>query len=117
MAVYEYFCPKCRKEFELMRPMSAAGKPAGCPKCGSKAERLISGFGSKTGSYLQAPEEPFRGKAAVRAPAGKTGAAKAPNGKGKAGKTTRGKARTAAKASAGKARPGRTTGTRKTRQK
>jgi len=104
MAVYEYFCPKCRKEFELIRPMSEAGKPAKCPKCGTKAERLVSGFGSKTGSYLQAPEKPFRAKK-VAASAGKTGAAKAPARK------------TAAKADKGKAKSTRTAGTKKGRKK
>ena len=105
MAVYEYFCPKCRKEFELMRPMSEAGKPAKCPKCGSKAERLVSVFGSKTGSYLQAPEEPFRGKE-VTAPAGKAKAAKTPAPKARAGK-----------AATGKGKPARTAGTKKGRKK
>jgi putative FmdB family regulatory protein len=36
MAVYEYLCSKCRNEFELMRPISEAEKPAkllpGCPQ-------------------------------------------------------------------------------------
>ena len=67
MAVYEYFCPKCRKAFELMRPMSEADKPAKCPKCGSKARRLISGFASKTGNSIQSPGEPFRKRVAARA--------------------------------------------------
>jgi putative FmdB family regulatory protein len=59
MAVYEYLCPKCRNEFELTRPMSEAEKPANCPKCGSKAQKLISGFGSKTGDSMQPAGEPF----------------------------------------------------------
>jgi len=67
MAVYEYLCPKCRKQFELMRPMSEAEKPAKCPKCGSKAQRLISGFGSKTGDSIQSPGEPFRKGIPVKA--------------------------------------------------
>jgi len=62
MAVYEYLCPKCRNQFELMRPMSEADKPAKCPKCGSKAQKLISSFGSKTGDSIQAAGEPFRKK-------------------------------------------------------
>jgi len=32
MAVYEYLCPKCRNEFELMRPMTEAEKPAKMPE-------------------------------------------------------------------------------------
>ena len=66
MAVYEYLCPKCRKQFELMRPMSESEKPAKCPKCGAKAERLISSFGSKTGSTIQAAGKPFRKKPVAR---------------------------------------------------
>ena len=76
MAVYEFLCPKCRKQFELMRPMSEAGKPAKCPKCGAKAEKLISGFGSKTGDSIQAAGKPFRKRTAVRAPSGKATTAK-----------------------------------------
>ncbi len=60
MAVYEYLCPKCRNQFELMRPMGEAEKPARCPKCGSKAQKLISGFGSKTGDSILSAGEPFR---------------------------------------------------------
>jgi len=76
MAVYEYLCPKCRNEFELTRPMSEAEKPAKCPKCGSKAQRLISGFASKTGGSIQSAGEPFRKRTVVRAPSSKAKAAK-----------------------------------------
>lgn len=76
MAVYEYLCPSCRKEFELMRPMSESKKPAKCPKCGSKAQKLMSGFGSKTGESIQPAGEPFRKKTVVRAPSSKAKAAK-----------------------------------------
>jgi putative FmdB family regulatory protein len=71
MAVYEYFCPKCRKAFELMRPMSQADKATKCPKCGSKAQKLVSGFASKTGNSIQPPGEPFRKGVATRASRGK----------------------------------------------
>jgi len=76
MAVYEYRCPKCRKEFELMRPMSEAEKPAKCPKCGSKAQKLMSGLGSKTGDSIRTAAKPFRKKTVVRAPSSKAKAAK-----------------------------------------
>ena len=59
MAVYEYLCPKCRNQFELMRPMSEAEKPARCPNCGSEAQKLISGFISKTGDSMQPAGKPF----------------------------------------------------------
>ena len=76
MAVYEYLCPKCRNQFELMRPMSEAEKPAKCPKCGSKAQKLMSGLGSKTGDSMRAADKPFRKKTVVRAPSSKAKAAK-----------------------------------------
>ena len=67
MAVYEYLCPKCRKQFEFMRPMSESEKPAKCPKCGAKAQKLMSGFGSKTGGSIQAAGKSFRKEPVVRA--------------------------------------------------
>jgi putative FmdB family regulatory protein len=71
MAVYEYFCPNCRKVLELMRPMSETDKPAKCPKCGSKAQKLVSGFASKTGNSIQPPGEAFRKGVAIKASKGK----------------------------------------------
>ena len=76
MAVYEFLCPKCGRKFELMRPMSEAEKPAKCPKCGSKAQKLMSGLGSKTGDSMRAAAKPFRKKTVVRAPSSKAKAAK-----------------------------------------
>ena len=60
MPTYEYVCPKCKTEFELRRPMSESDKTATCPHCGSEAQKLISGFVSKTGSYTQGVAKPFR---------------------------------------------------------
>ena len=57
MPIYEYFCPKCKKGFELRRPFSEADKPAPCPHCASPLERLISAFASKRGFYVRAPEK------------------------------------------------------------
>ncbi len=88
MAVYEYLCPKCRREFELMRPISEADKPARCPKCGSKALKLISGFASKTGDSIQAPGKPFRPGVAAKSP------------------VARGKGKTARSASKGRSKQG-----------
>lgn len=60
MPVYEYFCPHCSRELEVLRPIQSASDYSDCPDCGSKAWRLVSSFGSKTGSYLQPSGEPFR---------------------------------------------------------
>lgn len=60
MPMYEYFCPKCKTEFELRRPISESDKGAECPHCGREGQKLISGFASKTGSYIQGVVKPFR---------------------------------------------------------
>jgi putative FmdB family regulatory protein len=65
MAVYEYLCLKCRNQFELIRPMSEAEKPAICPKCGSEAQKLISGFASKARDSIQPAGEPFSERTGV----------------------------------------------------
>jgi putative FmdB family regulatory protein len=60
MPVYEYFCPQCSRELEVLRPIRSASEQSDCPDCGGKAWRLVSGFGSRTGSYLQPAGVPFR---------------------------------------------------------
>ena len=61
MAIYEYYCTKCRRVFPLQRPMSESNKSAACPKCGTESERVLSGFASKIDYNLQLPgKEPFR---------------------------------------------------------
>ena len=60
MPVYEYLCPQCYGELEVLRPLRGSGEYSDCPNCGGKAWRLVSGFGSKTGSYLQPSATPFR---------------------------------------------------------
>jgi len=62
MPIYEYYCPKCRREFELLRSMNEADKPAFCPSCGAQAERLISGFATWVGSFIKPSEAPLREK-------------------------------------------------------
>ncbi len=58
MPIYEYRCPNCGNEFELMHPFSKADEPTPCPKCGQNAEKLISNFGSKVDFYIRAPKNP-----------------------------------------------------------
>ncbi len=58
MPVYEYRCPKCGIDFELMRRIDEMNEPALCPRCGAKAERLPSIFASKVGFYLRVAPKP-----------------------------------------------------------
>ncbi len=62
MPTYEYWCPKCKKEFEVKKPMSDLDKPTSCPNCGTKGEKLVSTFASKIGYNLQVPKPPFRAR-------------------------------------------------------
>lgn len=43
--LYDYICTACKHEFEDIRKMSEALDDTTCEKCGSVAERKISGFG------------------------------------------------------------------------
>lgn len=61
MPTYEYWCPKCKQEFEVKRSMSDVNKPADCPRCNTRGEKLVSNFASKVGYNLQVPGAPFRG--------------------------------------------------------
>jgi hypothetical protein len=56
--------------------MSEAEKPAKCPKCGFKAQKLMSGLSSKTGDSIRAASKPFRKRTVARAPSSKAKAAK-----------------------------------------
>jgi len=50
MAIYEYVCEACKKEFDLMRPMKEADEPAACQTCGSrKTKRKLSLFNAQSG--------------------------------------------------------------------
>ncbi len=44
MPIYEYACPGCGSEFDLLRPLSEADKGASCPKCHKPARRKLSTF-------------------------------------------------------------------------
>ena len=63
MPIYEYYCPKCRKEFELMRPLSQTSEPAFCSTCGEQGQKLFSNCASKIDFYIKTPSKPpFRGE-------------------------------------------------------
>jgi putative FmdB family regulatory protein len=80
MPTYEYSCPECQEEFELMRPMSECDAPATCPHCGATAKKIVSVFASKADYTIKVPSKPaFRGEKPKAAeapakPAGKAGA-------------------------------------------
>ena len=50
MPIYEFQCSKCRKRFELTRPMSKASAGAKCPKCKATARRLFGATIITTGT-------------------------------------------------------------------
>ena len=75
MPIYEYSCPECGNQFELMRPFSDADEPAACPRCGAAGQKLMSLFGSTVDKYtLKVPaKEPFRPAAkSSKSPGSKT---------------------------------------------
>ncbi len=56
MPIYEYYCQKCQRRFELLKPISKSGDEVECPICHSPAKRAISKFISRSQtdfSYLQ----------------------------------------------------------------
>lgn len=62
MAIYEYYCPKCREVFEVIRPMSKSDEPVTCPSCNAPGERLPSVFASTAGFNIKVPDKgAFRG--------------------------------------------------------
>lgn len=76
MPIYEYLCTRCTLEFELRRSFGEADKPATCPKCNAKAQKLVSGFASKTGGSIQPLGKPYREALAEKASRGKPKATK-----------------------------------------
>jgi len=61
MAIYEYYCAACGKEFEIRRPISESDAPTSCPSCGGVAQKLVSATASKVDYYIRAPAKtPFR---------------------------------------------------------
>ena len=70
MAIYEYHCPRCGNEFEERRPISAVDRPATCPKCKGKAEKLVSVVGTQSNYYVRPPERPAFRQLAAKGPGG-----------------------------------------------
>ena len=44
MPLYEYYCPPCGTQFEVLRPMSKIDDPAVCPEGHETTSRVISLF-------------------------------------------------------------------------
>jgi putative FmdB family regulatory protein len=44
MPLYEYFCPPCNSQFELLRPVSKMDAPATCPDGHTTNNRVLSLF-------------------------------------------------------------------------
>ena len=67
MPIYQYYCEKCEKEFELKRLMAEIDKPALCPKCKREGTRLVTAFSSMVGLHLKTPSNAiFRQPAAKK---------------------------------------------------
>ena len=75
MPVYEYYCSGCGQDYELIRPVSQAGDPAPCLKCGNPGERQLSNFAFRSNTFT-APkfkaslEKPMRSRIPKPAPEG-----------------------------------------------
>jgi putative FmdB family regulatory protein len=41
MPLYEYYCERCDKVFEALRPLRESELPAPCPDCGRDGERIM----------------------------------------------------------------------------
>lgn len=50
MPLYEYFCRRCGRKFELLRPMSRMDDPATCPQGHKGGQRVLSSFAALTKS-------------------------------------------------------------------
>ena len=44
MPLYEYFCPPCNDQFEVLRPVSQMDNPATCPQGHTTNNRVLSLF-------------------------------------------------------------------------
>ena len=51
MPVYEYYCARCGRDFELIRPVSRSEEPAPCAECGEPGERQLSNFAFRSKTF------------------------------------------------------------------
>lgn len=58
MPLYEYGCRACGAVFSRLRPLSAAGESAPCPRCGAAAGRTLAAFAVHRGKEAPAQVAP-----------------------------------------------------------
>ena len=51
MPIYEYYCPSCKREFEVLRPASQSQDTAPCTSCQEPAQRQLSTFSFKSNTF------------------------------------------------------------------
>lgn len=51
MPIYEYYCSKCDREFELIRPVSQSDESAPCGECGQAGQRQLSNFAFRSNTF------------------------------------------------------------------
>ena len=51
MPIYEYYCSKCGRDFELIRPVSQSSDPATCSQCGGPGQRQLSNFAFRSNTF------------------------------------------------------------------
>ena len=44
MPLYDYRCDACENDFEESKRIAEREEPVDCPKCGKRANRVLSGF-------------------------------------------------------------------------
>ncbi len=44
MPLYAYACAKCGERFDTLKSLKARKEPEPCPKCGTAADRAMSGY-------------------------------------------------------------------------
>ena len=51
MPIYEYYCSKCDRDFEVIRPVSQSDSQADCSECGEPAQRQLSNFAFRSNTF------------------------------------------------------------------
>lgn len=56
MPIYECHCPGCDLTFEVLAPLSRAGRRHPCPQCNRPAPRIVSAFSIASGASARDPK-------------------------------------------------------------